>query len=113
MLEYELNGTIYTEDEVNEAAGGKENANDFIKKNGLKPVNKGIIKPGKIQSVAKKDAVVTGKNTVSKSVKPSSVSQSNVWGEAKAFDPLNLNKFNKPVEKRTRLHTKEERESGN
>ena len=112
MLEYELNGTIYTEDEVNEAAGGKENANDFIKKNGLKPVNKGIIKPGKIQSVAKKDAVVTGKNTVSKSVKPSSVSQSNVWGEAKAFDPLNLNKFNKPVEKRTRLHTKEERESG-
>ena len=40
MLEYELNGKIYTEDEINKAAGGKDKAAEFIKSKGYKLVDK-------------------------------------------------------------------------
>jgi hypothetical protein len=79
-------GDLYTIDEINQTAKDNNTTfEDIIKRNklGLK-TKKEEVKvevPGKPLPVAKKDAGATVKSTVSKSVKPSSVSQDNVWGK--------------------------------
>jgi len=78
MLEYtnEL-GDIYNEDEINQFAKDQNTTfDDIIKRNNLKQKsNKQKVSPGKINPVAKKDAIVTEKNTASKSEPISSVSK--------------------------------------
>ena len=78
-------GDLYTIDEINQTAKDNNTTfEDIVKRNklGLKPKKEEKIKieePGKLKPVVKKDAVATVKSTASKSVKPSSVSQDNVW----------------------------------
>ena len=86
MLEYELNGKIYTEDQINRAAGGADKAAAYIQKRGLKLVNRAANKSKKV-------------------VEPVKIKE-NIFGEVKEFDPLNLNKFYKPA------RTTEDRQSG-
>ena len=94
MEEYiDENGNLYTVDEINKTA--KEyntNFQDIIKKNKLSLKSKKQEKvkavkaeePGKPKSVVKEDVPATVKSTASKSVKPSSASRTNLWGEDKS-----------------------------
>ena len=69
------NGHTYTEDElISSAKAENMTLEEFINNRGIKPK-----KPGKPSSVAKKDAVVTVKNTASKLEEPSLESQNNPW----------------------------------
>jgi hypothetical protein len=86
MLEYELNGKIYTEDQINRAAGGADKAAAYIQKRGLKLVNRAA-------------------NKSKKTVAPVKIKE-NIFGEIKEYDPLNLNRFYKPA------RTVEDRQSG-
>ena len=91
MEEYiDENGNLYTVDEINKTA--KEyntNFQDIIKKNKLSLKSKKQEKvkavkaeePGKPKPVVKEDVPATVKSTASKSVKPSSELQSNIWGK--------------------------------
>jgi hypothetical protein len=89
-------GHLYTIDEVNQAAEENDTTfEDIIEKNGLSKNSKETPAegPGKKKPVAVKDATVAGpKNTASKSVKSSSVSQDNPFGKVNIFDPLNITK---------------------
>jgi hypothetical protein len=92
MLEYELNGQIYTEDQVNRAAGGADKAAEYIKRRGLKLVNRAASKSRKeIEPVKTKE---------------------NVFGEVKEFDPFKTNKYLQPKKQGTAMRSKNERESG-
>ena len=86
-------GDLYTIEEINQTA--KENNttfDDIIKRNklALKPKKQEKVQevkvevPGKRKSVAREDAGATVKSTASKLVKPSSVSQDNIWGKDKS-----------------------------
>jgi hypothetical protein len=78
MLEYtNESGDIYNEDEINQFAQDQNTTfDDIIKRNNLKQKsNKQKVSPGKTNPVAKKDAIVTEKNTASKSEPTSSVSK--------------------------------------
>jgi hypothetical protein len=92
MLEYELNGQIYTEDQVNRAAGGADKAAEYIKRRGLKLVNR----------------------AASKSKKPTEPvkTKENIFGEVKEFDPFKTNKYLQPKKYGTAMRSKEERETG-
>jgi hypothetical protein len=48
MLEYELNGKIYTEDDLINMAGGKDKLQTYIKSKGFKPVSKKTKQPAKL-----------------------------------------------------------------
>ena len=48
MLEYELNGKIYTEEDLIKAAGGKDKLPAYIKNKGFKPASKKIKQPAKL-----------------------------------------------------------------
>jgi hypothetical protein len=97
-------GDLYTVEEINQAAEENNTTfEDIIKRNKLS-LKKQKVKateeiapeePGKPKPVVKKDAVATAKSTASKSVKPSSVSSVNPFGEVKTFDPLGLEKLRK------------------
>lgn len=78
MLEYiNENGEAYTEDEINQFAKDNNSSfEDVLKKNKLTPKQKKQkVSPGKINPVAKKGAIVTEKNTASKSEPTSSASK--------------------------------------
>ena len=101
-------GDLYTIDEINQTAKEHNTTfEDIIKKNklSLKPKKEEVKVEvsGKPLPVAKEDAVATVKSTVSKLVKPSSVSQDNVWGEDKSQPEFvtNLQKVTQPKPKFT------------
>jgi hypothetical protein len=48
MLEYELNGKIYTEEDLIKAAGGKDKLPAYIKSKGFKPASKKTKQPAKL-----------------------------------------------------------------
>jgi len=48
MLEYELNGKIYTEEDLIKAAGGKDKLPAYIKNKGFKPASKKTKQPAKL-----------------------------------------------------------------
>jgi len=48
MLEYELNGKIYTEEDLIKAAGGKDKLPAYIKSKGFKPTSKKTKQPAKL-----------------------------------------------------------------
>ena len=74
MPTYIYNGTEFSEEEVANKAQEKDmDIDSYIDKFGIE--RKEDKKPGKEKAVAKKDAVVTGQNTASKSVPTSSVSK--------------------------------------
>lgn len=82
------NGYTYTEDELILSAKDENmTLEEFISNRGIKPKKKksAIAEvPGKRKSVAKEDAPATVESTASKSVKPSSASQDNPFGEDKS-----------------------------
>ena len=95
-------GDLYTTDEINQAA--EEHGIPFdevLSKNGLTPnPDKG---PGKKKPAA--NATVVGKNTVSKSAKPSSASQDNPFGKSTILDPLGITKRNIAIAKEAKKPT--------
>jgi hypothetical protein len=114
-------GDLYTIDEINQTAKDNNTTfEDIVKRNklGLKTKKEEEIKieePGKLKPVVKKDAVATVKSTASKLVKPSSVSQDNVWGKTKSQPDFvtNLEKVAAPVKKDNKLRSFEARSTGN
>jgi hypothetical protein len=48
MLEYELNGKIYTEEDLIKEAGGKDKLPAYIKSKGFKPTSKKTKQPAKL-----------------------------------------------------------------
>ena len=108
-------GDLYTEDEINQIAQENDTTiEDVISQNKLKPATSKLEKPGKPKPVAKKDAVATAKSTVSKSVKPSTVSQDDIWGKTKTQPEFaeKLQKVTQPKTTKPTLASIEERESG-
>ena len=108
-------GDLYTEDEINQIAQENDTTiEDVISQNKLKPATNKLEKPGKPKPVAKKDAVATAKSTVSKSVKPSTVSQDDIWGKTKTQPEFaeKLQKVTQPKTTKPTLASIEERESG-
>jgi hypothetical protein len=83
---YTYNGATFTEEEViNKAKAKGLDLEAYINKFGIKKEEDKIAEePGKPKPVAKKDAPATVKSTASKSVKPSSASRTNLWGEDKS-----------------------------
>jgi hypothetical protein len=90
MLEYELNGKIYTEEEINKAAGGKDRAAEFIKSKGYKLVDKKKDQFAEINKTKKKPipTVTPGVNDfgaqISGDVKPFSFKEQGTTPEYKA-----------------------------
>ncbi len=112
---YSYKDTEFSYDQLLEKYGDDENVQKAIAKFGFKEIsNNEIKKPGKRKSVAKEDAVATAKSTVSKSVKPSTVSPDNIWGETKTQPEFitKLQKVTQPKTIKPTLASVEERESG-
>ena len=94
---YSYNGTSFSYDQLLEKYGTDDNVQKAITQFGFKETeDTGEILPGKRKSVAREDASATVKSTASKSVKPSSGSPVNPFGETKQADPLNLQRLTKP-----------------
>jgi len=94
---YSYNGTSFSYDQLLEKYGTDANVQKAITQFGFKETeDAGEILPGKKKPAAKKDAPAVVKSTASKSVKPSSASQDNPFGEIKQADPLNLQRLTKP-----------------
>jgi hypothetical protein len=113
---YTYNGATFSEEDVIAKAEEKGlDLDSYINKFGIKKEEDQVTEePGKPKPVAKKDAVATAKSTVSKSVKPSTVSQDNIWGEAKTQPEFaeKLQKVTQPKTTKPTLASIEERESG-
>lgn len=103
MAEYiNDSGDFFYEDEISQFADEQGTTfEDIVERNGLKIKDgeTGVTideeDPKKKKAAAKRGAPVAAKSTASKSVKPSSVSSNNPFGETKPFDPLGLEKVKK------------------
>jgi len=112
---YSYNGANFSYDQLLEKYGTDANVQKAINQFGFKETeDAGEILPGKPKPVAKEDANATVKGMASKSAKPSSVSQNNVWGVDRSQPDFitNLQKATAPAKKDNKLRSFEERSTG-